>query len=1048
MYRPSRLFCLGLIYAAASQARECKCTPGESCWPSDSDWAAFNATIDGRLLKTKLPASVCYPGADYDSAACESVIAVWNYPPFHSSDPVSNFLPSWANNSCNPIYEDGTSTAGDTLAGSRGCTLGKYPPYSVNATTVEHVQAAVRFAKDRNLRLNVKNTGHNPKSLAFGSLSIWTHNMKSVEYVDSFEPTCTADATTTYQPLSGSQKAFTVGAGIQDGEIYHAAAELNLAVVGGGSSDVGLVGWSTGGGHGWLTSEFGMGADSIIQAEVVLPSGDLVVANECQHSDLFWALRGGGGGTFGVITKLTVKAHPMPRTTTWTFSVTKATDDTSAWWTLLARIHAELPALKAGGFQGYYSITGPPATPGLTFGGRFNIYNKPNGTMESLIKPVLSLLKEASDTATYSSSIAWYATWIEFFDAIDGEDNAAAPGGAATTSRLLPATSLTQNPEYLAEVLALISPEDDPTVGLLNTAISGCLIASTTPVDNALNPAWREATIHLNVAEVWRDSTPYTQTWVTTDLMTNVRGAALRSLAPDTGVYYNEADDFEPEWQKSIWGENYERLKAIKLKYDPGHLQWCRRCVGSESWFELEDGDTGIMLHISNMQSLRAFRNRGGQGMHPKYTASVSMFAPFEKERGIKLSRDSTTIPFRYAAYSVTKLAPHKSKPHQTDFIGMSVHDLGVAAEAASSLGGSGSTHPNPASGVGSSDKDSGPKNALRPLRPSQLSITPHITLSDGVSHFPRASNDNNSDTRKRSSWVTDLELMHHWSTVTCFTLPRGEELAHIWQVECVQLALSEEPFMHQILAISAFHMAYLRPSHRRMYLMLASQHYGDALPGLRTRFTYDVTPESSHSTFAAASLLIIGAFAALAVNDENEGDTSPNLQDMLNVFSLIRGLNEVLETWNHTVVQGRFADLFIDHDPSLPMIFLEAICEKLRNMRETIANDQQTPVISREITRFIDATKHSIHTTRSPELRLMMLWPMKTHPDFLALLEQRDEKAMAILAYYCAIVHEARSYAWYCERWGENVARDIQTPLSSLEAEAIAWPLAYIGLS
>ncbi|KAI0110816.1 hypothetical protein GGR51DRAFT_569439 [Nemania sp. FL0031] len=569
-----RLFSLAFIYATTSQVRECKCAPGESCWPSDSDWAAFNATIDGRLLKTKLPASVCYPeSADYDAAACESVIESWNIAAFHSSNPVSNFLPSWANNSCNPIYGDGTSTAGDTLAGSRGCTLGKYPPYSVNATTAEHVQAAVRFARDKNLRLNVKNTGHNPKrvfgipaSLSAARLTItsgviWTHNMKSIQYIDNFEPACTANTTIMYSSPSKSQKAFTVGAGIQDGEIYYAAAKLNLAVVGGGNSDVGLAGWSTGGGHGWLTSEFGMGADSILQAEVVLPSGDIVMAKECQYSDLFWALRGGGGGTFGVITKLTVKAHPMLQTTTWTFSVTKATDDTSAWWMLLARIHAELPALKAGGRQGYYSITGPPASSVLTFGGRFNVYNKPNGTIELLIKHVLSLLDEASDTAAYSSSITWTATWIEFFDAIDVEDYGAAPGGAATTSRLLPAASLTQDLEYLAEVLELVSAEDDPRV-----------------------------VVHMNAAEIWKDSTPYTQTWITTDLMTNVRGAALRSLAPDTGVYYNEADDFEPEWQKSTWGENYQRLKAIKSKYDPSHLQWCRRCVGSESWFELEDG--------------------------------------------------------------------------------------------------------------------------------------------------------------------------------------------------------------------------------------------------------------------------------------------------------------------------------------------------------------------------------------------------------------------------------------------------------------------------
>ncbi|KAI3329928.1 FAD-binding domain-containing protein [Ustulina deusta] len=554
----SRLLCLVLIYAITSQARKCKCAPGDFCWPSDSDWAAFNTTVDWRLLRTELPAAVCYPGsANYNRAACESVITAWNDPAFHSSDPVSNYLPPWANNSCNPIYENGTSTAGDTLAGSRGFTLGKYPRYCVNATTTEHIQAAVRFAKDRNLRLNVKNTGHNPKRVL-----IWTHSMKKIQYVDSFEPACTTNSTTTYSQRSGSQKAFTVGPGIQDGEIFHAAANLSLAVVGGSNSDVGLAG-----------REFGMGADNVIQAEVVLPSGNIVVANECQNVDLFWAIRGGGSGTFGVITELTVKAHPMPQTTTWTFSATKTRNDTSAWWKLLAQIHDELPALKAGGRQGYYSIVGPPSSSALTFGGTFNLYNKPNGTAEPLIQPVISLLEEANERATYSSSITWAATWIEVFDALGGQGNSAGLGGSASTSRLLPATSLTHNLDYLADVLELISPVDNPKAGLSNPTIAGCLIASTNPVDNALNPAWRNTTVHVVVAETWKDSTPYTQTWITNDLTTNVRGAALRSLAPGTGVYYNAADDFEPEWQQSLWSENYQRLRAIKPKDDPSHLQ-------------------------------------------------------------------------------------------------------------------------------------------------------------------------------------------------------------------------------------------------------------------------------------------------------------------------------------------------------------------------------------------------------------------------------------------------------------------------------------------
>ncbi|KAI0465646.1 hypothetical protein F4859DRAFT_375621 [Xylaria cf. heliscus] len=383
---------------------------------------------------------------------------------------------------------------------------------------------------------------------------------------------------------------------------------------------------------------------------------------------------------------------------------------------------------------------------------------------------------------------------------------------------------------------------------------------------------------------------------------------------------------------------------------------------------------------------------------------------------------------------------------------------LGVAVSAASSPVSSPSTHPNPSSDAessfsGGTTQNLGPRNALRPLRPLELPVRPCVApppllTSDSVPHLAKASDDDNSDSQKRSPWITDLELMHHWSTVTCFTLPRGEELSHIWQVECVRLALTDEPFMHQILAISAFHMAYLQPSHRRLYLMLASQHHGDALQGLREKFTHEVTPESSSSTFAAAALLVIGAFATFAVSNENEENSSPGLQDMLDMFGLLRGMNVVLETWTHTIHQGRFADLFADYESSRPMIFLEAICEKLRNMKENTENDEQTSVISREITNFIDSIKQSIRSALSPEIRLVMLWPINAHPDFLLLLQQRDTKAMALLAYYCAILHETQSYAWYCTRWGVNVAKDIKCQTGSSETEAMAWPLVYMGLS
>lgn len=79
----------------------------------------------------------------------------------------------WAENPCPPIYPNGTSVNGDSNAGQKGCSLGAYPEYALNATSIEDIQTVVRFAKEKNIRLNVKSTGHSVqgRSTAYDSIS-------------------------------------------------------------------------------------------------------------------------------------------------------------------------------------------------------------------------------------------------------------------------------------------------------------------------------------------------------------------------------------------------------------------------------------------------------------------------------------------------------------------------------------------------------------------------------------------------------------------------------------------------------------------------------------------------------------------------------------------------------------------------------------------------------------------------------------------------------------------------------------------------------------
>jgi FAD/FMN-containing dehydrogenase len=169
----------------------------------------------------------------------------------------------------------------------RTCSDRGYPAYVVNATTVQHIQAAITFVRTHNIRLTIKNTGHDlpGRSTAPGSLSIWTHHLNSAEYHPGpFS-------------LSGSNKQIEgdfiiAGSGCQNGKIQDLAHKHGRVFTGGGSRNVGIGGFVTGGGHSMLSPHYGLAADNVVQMEVVIPSGEALTVNEDQHADLFWALRG------------------------------------------------------------------------------------------------------------------------------------------------------------------------------------------------------------------------------------------------------------------------------------------------------------------------------------------------------------------------------------------------------------------------------------------------------------------------------------------------------------------------------------------------------------------------------------------------------------------------------------------------------------------------------------------------------------------------------------------------------------------------------------
>jgi hypothetical protein len=332
--------------------------------------------------------------------------------------------------------------------------MGAYPAYVVNATLPEHIGVALKWAKEKNIRVVVKSTGHSisGRSIGYGSLSIWTHYLRGIEYIEKFQPTsCAGD---------GTIKAVRIAAGHTVIDALTEAAKHYVVAITGANPDVGIVGWLTGGGHGPLTQTYGMGVDQLLEATIVTPNGDMHLANPCHNSDLFFAIRGGGGGTFGVVTEVVVKVYPTPKTTSHSFTVASLPSTPSTeFYGFLGFVHAELQRLKEGGMQGYYYVVGPPNVPTLSFAWTFWLFDTPNGTVQSLMKPIEEYLDERTHLFTYHQATKHADTYLDIYNGTYTNEPVAT-GSSAYGSRLMSAVSLA-HANTTAKVLAHIGPSNN-----------------------------------------------------------------------------------------------------------------------------------------------------------------------------------------------------------------------------------------------------------------------------------------------------------------------------------------------------------------------------------------------------------------------------------------------------------------------------------------------------------------------------------------------------------------------------------------------------------
>ena len=457
--------------------------------------------------------------------------------------------PWFANGSCDPFHPV-----------TKPCTLDNYVVYAVNVSKPQHVSKALKFAGKHDIRVVVRNTGHDyqGKSTGAGALGIWTHNLKSIDFHH-------------YADSRYSGPAVTLGAGVQGSEIYDAANAQGFQFVGGECPSVGVAGgYSQGGGHSALSSRYGLAADQVLQWQVIDGAGRFVTATrDNEYSDLYWALSGGGGGTYGVVWSMTSKVHRSTPVSGFNLTFTNGNISQDAFYRAVSLYHETLPALVDAGAMSVWYFTNTSFTISPLTGPDI-----PVDDLVSLIQPFTNGLTNLG--ITYQSFSGQFATYLDEFSAMQGEIGV---GQAQYGGWLIPRSVVLDNNADLTAAYRYITEDGGTFIGVgLN--VSRALVGED--IDNSVLPAWRDALIDTTITTPWKWDQRQ-EMLVEQDKMTNQYIKRLTQLSPDSGAYVNEGDFRQPNFQKSFYGINYPKLRQIKAKYDPSDLFYAVTAVGSDT---------------------------------------------------------------------------------------------------------------------------------------------------------------------------------------------------------------------------------------------------------------------------------------------------------------------------------------------------------------------------------------------------------------------------------------------------------------------------------
>jgi FAD/FMN-containing dehydrogenase len=402
------------------------------------------------------------------------------------------------------------------------------PALIVRCRTTDDVVAALAFARTAGLEVSIRGGGHNVagRAVTDGGVMIDLAEMKGIA-VDPERRTATAQG------------------GVVWGELNGAAAEYGLAVTGGTVSGTGIAGYTLGGGLGWLMAKHGLAADNVLEVELVTAEGDILHVDSASHPDLFWALRG-GGGNFGVAASFTYRLHLVE--------------------TVVGGLIAH-PIDAAPNLLAFYRDAVAQTSDDLTvFAG---LVHAPDG---SGVKLAALVVFHIGDAAAAERELEPFKSWgsplvVDVgpmpYPVMNTLLDAGFPDGSL--NYWLSSFTRCLSDELIDVAVERFASVPSPMTPILFEHFHGA-VTRVAATDTAV--AHRAAGWNLLIPSVWTDpaETESNIAW------TRETFAALQPYL-GAGRWLNYlGDDQAEDAIRAAYGPNYERLKAVKRRYDPDNV--------------------------------------------------------------------------------------------------------------------------------------------------------------------------------------------------------------------------------------------------------------------------------------------------------------------------------------------------------------------------------------------------------------------------------------------------------------------------------------------